>query len=34
MRSRIGFLVWALVQNFASLVLTVVLTGTPVLPWV
>jgi hypothetical protein len=33
MRSRVEFLVWSLGQNLASLVLTVVLTGTTVLPW-
>jgi hypothetical protein len=33
MRTRVGFLVWSLVQNFSAPVLTVVLTGTTVLLW-
>jgi len=33
MRSRVGFLVWSLVQNFEPLVLKVVPTGTTVLLW-
>ena len=33
MRSRVGLLVWSLVQGPTSLVLTVVLAGTRVLLW-
>jgi hypothetical protein len=33
MRSPVGFFVWSLGQNLASLVLTVVLTSTTVLLW-